>query len=256
MNKKIFIFLSIAIFVVAIVIAGGYYFYKNPIDNNYQNNNTSQKTDEPINGECEGDQCIVETNNIIDGVFQKTENSLLYFQPKDKDEVTSIKIADDAVFAEVTFSVSFENIGEKSISLTDFNNGDQISVVVRSNSSTEEEDVVGISRIIVKGAVVSADNPSIIQNKEIIDGVFQKIESGLLYFKSNDKDNIRSIKMVDGIIPIEITLSESFENVGEKSISLTDFNDGDSISVFIGFDDVNEEIVSKLLRIVVLGENN
>jgi len=254
MNKKIFIFLSIAIFLVAIIIVGGYYFYKNPIDNNQSNNqNSNLNTD---NQECEGDQCIIETNNIIDGVFQKTENDLLYFQSKDKNEITLIKIADEAVFKEVTLSGSFENIGEKNISLTDFNDGDQISVVVRSNSSTEEEDVVGISRIIVKGAVVSADNPNVIQNKEIVDGVFQKIESGLLYFKSNDKDNIRSIKIVDGIIPAEITLSGSFENIGEKNISLTDFNDGDSISVFIGFDDVNEEIVSKLLRIVVLGENN
>ncbi|MFH1388007.1 MAG: hypothetical protein ABIG88_01750, partial [Patescibacteria group bacterium] len=119
-----------------------------------------------------------------------------------------------------------------------------------------EETVVGVSRIVVKGMPNSVDNPDSIQNKEIIDGVFQKIENGLLFFQSKDKDNIRSIKMVDGIIPVEVTLSESFENVGEKNINLTDFNDGDSISVFIGFDDVNEEIVSKLLRIVVLGENN
>jgi len=152
MNKKIFIFLSIAILVVAIIIAGGYYFYKNPIDSDYQNNNTSQKTDEPINEECEGDQCITvtEANEVIDGVFQKIEDGLLYFQAKDSDTVQSIKMLENAAFSEVTLSESYENMGEKNINLTDFSNGNSISVFVSSNSLGEET-VSKLIRIVVLG---------------------------------------------------------------------------------------------------------
>ena len=251
MSKKIFIFLSIAIF-VAVIIIGGYYFYKNPIDNNQSNNNISD-TSESDNEECEGDQCVVvtETNDVIDGIFQKTENGLLYVKPKDSEEVQAIKMAENIIFSEITFSKSFEDIGERNISLTDFKNGNQISVVVIYDvSSPDEKTVTSISRIITQEAV------GVIETNRIIDGIFQKTENGLLYIKPKDKNDVQSIKISEDITFAEITLSSSYENIGEKNMTLADFSDGDSISVFIGFDSENEEIVSKLLRIVVLGSEN
>ena len=251
MNKKIFIFLLIAVF-LAIIIAGGYYFYKNPIGNNdYQNNNISKETNDPVDSSCEGDQCIVETNKTIDGIFQKIENDLLYIKPKDSEEIQSIKMATDIAFSEITLSESYENIGEKSIVLADLVNGNQISVVVIYNiSSPDELTATSISRVITQKVAGE------IENNRIIDSIFQKAEDGLLYFKEKNSEEIQSIKMAENVIFVEVTLSESYENIGEKSISLIDFSDGDSISIIAGFNDENEEVIPKLIRIIVLDSDS
>ena len=249
MSKKIFIFLSIAVFLAIVIIAGGYYFYKNPIDNNQQNNQASEvnKTD---NEKCEGDQCITVTNDIVDGVFQKIEGGFLYFQPKDDSSIQLVKMTDNIVFREITLSDSFESIGEKNISLTDFVNGDQVSATISYEIvNPDERTVVGLSRVVVEestGGVASSNS------SKVVDGVFQKIEGELLYVKLNDSDEIKSIKITEDATFSELTLSASFEKVGEKNISLTDFKNSDSISVFVTFDSLGEEITTKLMRVIVL----
>jgi len=234
MNKKIFIPLFTIIFIVVIIISG-YYFYKNPVDNNQQNNNISDSSQSQ--GEtCEGDGCVIGTNNITNGIFAKIEDNLLYFKAKNSDEVKSIEMLESVAFFEVTLSESYDVIEEKNIALADFNGSDEIIIFVDADNK-----VSLLKRIKVEGQITG----------DVTDGIFAKIEDNLLYFKTKNSDEIKSIELSENIVFLEVTLSESYDVIEEKNIALADFNEGDGVSVFISDSDVDK--VSVLSRIIISG---
>ena len=87
------------------------------------------------------------------------------------------------------------------------------------------------------------------ESKNFIDVVFKKTENDLLYFKPKNSSEIKSIKMSENVVFVEVILSENYDIIEEKNITLADFNEGDSVSAFIN--DLNRDKVSKLSRIIV-----
>lgn len=123
---------------MAIAGAGYYFFYQQP-------------TVDQEEASAE-EKCGVLTNIFIDGVFQKAENNFIYIQPKDKeDSIETIKLTDETTFLEVSLSIEMELTGQENISLTDFKEGDQVSVVaLYDESKPEEKTALTVRHMVVK----------------------------------------------------------------------------------------------------------
>jgi len=134
MNKKIFISFCLIIFIIIIAGAGYHFFY--------------QKPTVPLGNESsDSEKCGVLKNAIIDGVFQKVKNSSIYIQPKgEENSIETIKLINETNFLEMTLSKEMEIIGQEVIKLTDFKQGDQVSVVALYDELNPEEKTALIVR--------------------------------------------------------------------------------------------------------------
>lgn len=90
--------------------------------------------------------------SIIDGIFQKMKNSLIYVRLKDKKNVTkAIKITEKTIFSEMTLSTDTKVLKEKNIKRSDFKEGDQVSVVLIPSEVKPKEKLASVvRRVIVK----------------------------------------------------------------------------------------------------------
>jgi len=163
MNKKIFIFLSVAIFITVIIIAGGYYFYKNPIDNNQQSNNISdlsQSEEQQNNNQqesnnqqekiCEGESCEDILGEVIDGVIKKMEENYIEVERGDNNEIETIILDDETSYFELTFDSNFNLISEKEVDKKDIKMESNVSVSVSYTlSSIDKKIASGIKSIVV-----------------------------------------------------------------------------------------------------------
>jgi len=71
----------------------------------------------------------------------------------------------------------------------------------------------------------------------VINVVFDRVESGLLYFYQND--NEQSLAISEDITFTEVKFNaETFENIGEREISSSDINKGDSVSIIVTSENV------------------
>ena len=139
MNKKIYTIL----FLIIIIIIGGYYYlyYQSLVPVDIQLNQPDQlNQDEILNN---NNECSAMVNKIIDGVFQKAENNLIYVQVKDEDLIKAIKLTDDTSFSRMNFSSKIELINEIDITLSDLVEGDQISVVAFYEECDNENECSG-----------------------------------------------------------------------------------------------------------------
>jgi len=134
MNKKIFISFCLIIFIMVIAGAGYYFFYQRPAI--------------PLEEESsETEECGMLTNAIIDGVFQEVRNNSIYIQSKgEEDSIKTIKLTKETAFLEIVLSEEMEIIGQKVIRLTDFKQGDQVSVVALYDELNPEEKTALIVR--------------------------------------------------------------------------------------------------------------
>ncbi len=114
--------------------AGYYFFYQRPAI--------------PLEEESsETEECGMLTNAIIDGVFQEVRNNSIYIQSKgEEDSIKTIKLTKETAFLEIVLSEEMEIIGQKVIRLTDFKQGDQVSVVALYDELNPEEKTALIVR--------------------------------------------------------------------------------------------------------------
>ncbi|MBL7053266.1 MAG: hypothetical protein ISS02_01210 [Candidatus Portnoybacteria bacterium] len=149
MNKKIYTIL----FLIIIIIIGGYYYlyYQSPIIQDGQNEQEvqEQQDDTSQSDQLNQDEILNDNEysdvvkNVIDGVFQKAENNLIYVQVKDEDLIKAIKLTDDTSFSRMNFSSKIELINEIDITLSDLVEGDQISVVAFYEECDNENECSG-----------------------------------------------------------------------------------------------------------------
>lgn len=133
--NKIF-FSSFLIVVILAVIFAGYYYYQDA-----RRQPASNSPDEKIlelPGQ-ENEECGALVNEVVDGVFQKTENNFLYFIPKDKERTEAIALTDKTEFFVLNFSKEMEMISQTKISLEEFSQEDQISVVALCDSENPDD---------------------------------------------------------------------------------------------------------------------
>jgi len=145
MIKKIFI--SIGLIVLILIIAAAYYYfiYQNPVENQNSEEQTSQEEEQTSEGEVLDNQEL--TNIIIDGIFQKIENNLIYIQV-DGEEKT-VKLTEGTIFSEMTFSAEMEVLNETNINLTDLVEGNDISIsAIYNQTQPEDKTAFSVKRII------------------------------------------------------------------------------------------------------------
>jgi len=113
----------------------GYYFFY-------------QKPTFPLKEESsETEECGILKNAIIDGVFQKVENNSIYIQPKgEENSIKIIKLINETTFLEMILSEEMEVVGQKVIKLTNFKQGNQISIIALYDELNLEEKTALIVR--------------------------------------------------------------------------------------------------------------
>lgn len=113
----------------------GYYFFY-------------QKPTFPLKEESsETEECGILKNAIIDGVFQKVENNSIYIQPKgEENSIKIIKLINETTFLEMILSEEMEVVGQEIIKLTDFKQGNQISIIALYDELNLEEKTALIVR--------------------------------------------------------------------------------------------------------------
>ena len=139
MNKKIYTIL----FLIIIIIIGGYYYlyYQSLVPVDIQLNQPDQlNQDEILNN---NNECSAMVNKIIDGVFQKAENNLIYVQVKDEDLIKAIKLTDDTSFLRMNFLYTMEVINQVDITLNDLVEGNQVSVIALCEKCINENECSG-----------------------------------------------------------------------------------------------------------------
>ena len=168
MNKKVFISLSIVVFVVVIAMAGGYYFYKNPIDNDQQIDNNQQSDNVPdpsqfeeqesnneqVNNNqeeaCQGDECKEVLGEVIDGVIKKMEEDYIEVERGDNNEMETIILDNETSYFELTFDSGFNFISEKEVEKKDIKMESDVSIsVYYTLESVDKKIASGVKSIIV-----------------------------------------------------------------------------------------------------------
>ncbi len=94
---------------------------------------------------------------------------------------------------------------------------------------------------------------------DFFDGVFDRAEGNMVYFKPEGSEQLKAIAINDQTIFSELTLSEGseeYEVVSEESINLSDLVRGNNISVFAAYlnDDSESDnlgLASKINRVII-----
>jgi len=151
MNKKNN-FLYLVIFIILIVIVGYCYFNKESLFG--PANNQSESESDSGSGEIQqlpDEQSGTPINTVTDGIFQKIENNVLYFIPKDSDSPEQIDLDSQVFPSESILSAEYELEEEKVIGLSDFKDGDNISVTISYyQGKPDEKTATIIKRITIR----------------------------------------------------------------------------------------------------------
>ncbi len=144
------------ILIIVIIAAAGYYAYQKWMPGLLTENtpdleeSISDLNETSIVVVQDIGKCVPLANVVIDGQFQKVEDNLIYLASKDNLEfVEIIALNEETKFSEIKFSSDLEMIEEKEISLTDFKEGDNISIVALCGESELDKVVAANIRIII-----------------------------------------------------------------------------------------------------------
>lgn len=143
MSKKIFILTGLIILILIIAAADYYYFfYEEPVDDNDQEQEQTSESQTVV------EESDVPENLIIDGVFQKVEDNLMYIQVEGTEEV--VKLTEETIFSEMVLSSEGEVVEEKDINLSDLEEENRLSIVAfYDESNPEEKTALAVRRIVM-----------------------------------------------------------------------------------------------------------
>jgi len=87
----------------------------------------------------------------------------------------------------------------------------------------------------------------------IIDGILQKVEDDFMYIRVEDKEEI--VKLTGETTFSEMTFSTEMELIEEKDISLSDIEEGNSISIIVPYNEDNgEEKTALAIRLIIVSD--
>jgi len=87
----------------------------------------------------------------------------------------------------------------------------------------------------------------------IIDGVLQKVEDDFMYIRVEDKEEI--VKLTEETTFSEMTFSTEMELIKEKDISLSEIEEGNSISIIVLYNEDNsEEKTALAVRLIIVSD--
>ena len=153
MNDKKVFFAAIILVVIAALSLGGYYLYLQ-----YWRH---EPTDKPAGfsflptGDETNNECGQLYNVIIDGTFEKIKDGLLYLQPKQTSEqVNLVNLTDRTEFFRMNLSYNMQALDQIKIDLSEFKEGDNISVVVVCDSNSPDKKTA----LLVRKIIVEPEN--------------------------------------------------------------------------------------------------
>ena len=83
------------------------------------------------------------------------------------------------------------------------------------------------------------NNESVAPGNNIIDGVFQGIESGFFLVQpKNEEEPMQAIELTDNTSFVKMVLSQEMEIVKQEDIDLGDFIKGDNVSAHVFYDEL------------------
>ena len=136
--------LTIIFLIVVVVGIGGYYTYQKVGIPGLPGGHS----DGPIM--FAGKECPLLTNVVTDGLFDRTENGMIYFYPKDKvGSAEGVSVNDETVYYRTTLSSAMELVSQVSISLSSLKDGDQVSMIVFCGKEATDSRMVQEVKVMV-----------------------------------------------------------------------------------------------------------